>query len=168
MRNAKISIDGVDAIIFDFDGVLSDNYVQVDETGKEYVRCSRADGLAFDTFRKLGLKTMILSTEMSPVVSARAQKLKVPVLQGAANKVEALRSLAESQCVDLSRAVYVGNDLNDFQAMRLCGYSVCPADSHERIKEIATITLVRRGGEGVARELLEDVFEVDIVRTLYS
>ena len=163
----SIDIERIDAVVFDFDGVLSDNYVYVDQLGVESVRCSRADGLAFDAFRKLGLRVIIVSTEANPVVAARAKKLKVPVIQGALNKADALRGLADDQDVNLSRLVYVGNDLNDYQAMQLCGYSACPADSHDRIKEIATFTLSKRGGEGVARALLEDVLQVDIIQTLY-
>lgn len=68
----------------------------------------------------------------------------------------------------MTNVLYVGNDLNDFIAMGMCGYSACPADSHEKIKTIATVTLSTRGGEGVARALIEDVFNVDIVKTLYS
>jgi len=48
----------------------------------------------------------------------------------------------------------------------MCGYSACPADSHVRIKDKATIVLRTKGGEGVARELIEDVFSIDIVKTL--
>ena len=72
-------IDDIDAIILDFDGVLTDNSVYVDQNGIEQVKCSRSDGLAFDVLRKLKKPIHILSTEKNPVVLARASKLKVPV-----------------------------------------------------------------------------------------
>lgn len=168
MRKATIQFEDVSLIVFDFDGVFTDNFVYVDQNGNECVRCSRADGLAFDVLRKLGKKTVILSTEANPVVAARAKKLKVPVMQGIHSKPEALNELAKEFGINLSNVLYVGNDLNDFMAMGMCGYSACPADSHEKIKTIATVTLSTRGGEGVARALIEDVFNVDIVKTLYS
>ena len=62
----------------------------------------------------------------------------------------------------------MGNDLNDYQAMRLCGISVCPADSHPKIKEISDIVLKTNGGNGVVRELLEDVFGLDFIEILYK
>lgn len=168
MRKFEIQLDNLDAIVFDFDGVLTDNFVYVDQSGNESVRCSRADGLAFDVLHKLEKKAVILSTEANPVVTARAQKLRVPVIQGVRSKPEALIKLAKDLGVNLAKVLYVGNDLNDVMAMGMCGYSACPADSHEKIKMMATLTLAVRGGEGVVRELIEDVFKVDIVKTLYS
>ena len=162
-----INIQEVDALIFDFDGVLTDNGVYVNESGCEQVRCSRADGLAFDVFRKLGTKVWILSTEKNRVVSKRAKKLNTPVLQGVKNKVDGLNKLAQEEGIHLSRVLYVGNDLNDYHAMQLCGYSACPADSHPVIKGIAKFPLITKGGMGIAREIIEDVLGIDIIKTLY-
>ncbi len=166
MAKKKIRLENLDAIIFDFDGVLTDNRVYLDSNGAEFVSCNRGDGLAFDVLRVLDKPTYILSTEKNPVVSKRAQKLRVPVLQSINNKADALRSLADKKGYMLEKILYVGNDLNDYQALMLCGYSVCPADSHVRIKEVATITLKARGGEGVARELLEEILGLDILKIL--
>ena len=68
-----INIDKLDALVFDFDGVLTDNKVYLGEDGKELVSCSRADGLAFDVLRKLNIPVLILSTEKSLVVKMRAK-----------------------------------------------------------------------------------------------
>lgn len=166
MKDNFISIDSIDVFIFDFDGVLTDNIVLVDQNGKESVSCSRADGLAFDVLHKLKKFTYILSTEKNPVVEQRAKKLKIQVLQGIGNKAEALKDLAIRKSFNLSNALYVGNDINDYRAMQLCGYSVCPADSHPKIKNISDVVLKTLGGKGVVRELLEEVFEVDFIKTL--
>ena len=167
MKNQPISLDEIDVFIFDFDGVLTDNLVHLDQDGKEWVSCSRADGLAFDVLRKLEKPSYILSTENNPVVSARAKKLKIQALQGVKNKVSTLLTLSESKGYDLSRILYVGNDLNDFHVMKICGYSACPIDSHIKIKELSNIVLNTRGGEGVVRELLEDVLYLDFIKILY-
>ena len=163
----KISLDNIDAFVFDFDGVLTNNLVHLNQDGKEWVSCSRSDGLAFDVLRKLEKPSYILSTENNPVVSARAKKLKIQVLQGIKNKADSLLNLSESMGYDLSRILYVGNDLNDFHVMKICGYSACPIDSHIKIKELSNIVLNTRGGEGVVRELLEDVLYLDIIKILY-
>ena len=89
-----MTLDDIDAFVFDFDGVLTNNLVKIDENGKESVSCSRADGLEFDVLRKLNKPAYILSTEKNLVVKARAKKLKIPVIQGVANKVEAIKKLA--------------------------------------------------------------------------
>ena len=164
----KILLDDIDAFIFDFDGVLTNNLVHLDESGKEWVTCSRADGLAFDVLHKLKKPVFILSTERNPVVSARAKKLKVPVIQGITNKVDTLVSLLETKGFDLNRVLYVGNDLNDFPVMQVCGYAICPADAHPRIKELATVVLGCGGGTGVVRELLEDILALNFIKILYS
>lgn len=160
--------NNIELFVFDFDGVLTNNSVYVDQKGSEWVRCSRSDGLAFDVLRKLNKSACILSTEKNPVVSARAKKMQVPVLQGCDNKVEALVSLSQELEVELEKVLYVGNDVNDYQAMQLCGYGACPSDGHVKIKEISTVVLNSLGGEGVVRELLEDVFNVDFVEVLYK
>ena len=167
MKNQPISLDEIDVFIFDFDGVLTDNLVHLDQDGKEWVSCSRADGLAFDVLRKLEKPSYILSTENNPVVSARAKKLKIQALQGVKDKVSTLLTLSESKGYDLSRILYVGNDLNDFHVMKICGYTACPIDSHIKIKELSNIVLNTRGGEGVVRELLEDVLYLDFIKILY-
>jgi YrbI family 3-deoxy-D-manno-octulosonate 8-phosphate phosphatase len=164
----KISLDNIDAFIFDFDGVLTNNHVSISESGKESVNCSRADGLAFDVLNKLNKPAYIISTEKNSVVEARAKKLKVPVLQGVNNKVEAMIELANLKGYSLENILYTGNDINDYLVMQLCGYTACPADSHPKIKDVSSISLSRNGGDGIVRELLEEVLELDFIKILYQ
>lgn len=161
-------LDDIDALVFDFDGVLTDNLVLVNQEGEEFVSCSRGDGLAFDVLNKIKKPVFILSTEKNSVVTTRGKKLKVPVIQGVKNKVTALKTLVETNNFNLENILYIGNDLNDYHAMNLCGYSVCPSDSHNKIKQVAKITLKAKGGAGVARELLEDVLKIDFLTVLYT
>ena len=159
--------ENIDVFVLDFDGVLTNNLVYVNQEGIESVACSRADGLAFDVLRELVKPTYILSTEKNQIVTTRANKLKIPALQGINNKVEALKEIADKEGFNLKNILYVGNDLNDYQVMKLCGFSVCPADSHPKIKEIASIVLKTNGGNGIARELLEDILGLDFIKILY-
>ena len=163
-----MTLDDIDAFVFDFDGVLTNNLVKIDENGKESVSCSRADGLAFDVLRKLNKPAYILSTEKNLVVKARAKKLNIPAIQGVADKVEAIKKLAADNSYSLKNILYVGNDLNDYLVMQLCGYSVCPADSHTKIKSVSSIILSTNGGDGIVRELLEEVLNLDFIKILYQ
>ncbi len=142
-------------IVFDFDGVLTDNRVLVFEDGQEAVFCNRSDGLGFDMLRKAGVPVIILSTETNRVVATRAGKLKVPCLQGVQDKRLALEAYCREHRVPLKHVLYVGNDLNDEQAMRLVGWTASPADAHPRIRRLSRIRLRSRGGMGVAREIAE-------------
>jgi len=164
----EINFDEIDALVFDFDGVLTNNLVYLNQDGQEWVACSRSDGLAFEVLRKLKKLTFIISTENNPVVTARARKLLIPVLQGVSNKVDALEGIVLANELKLERVLYIGNDVNDFLVMKLCGYSACPSDSHEKIKSISSIVLNTKGGYGIVRELLEDNFGLDFVEILYN
>ena len=168
MKNSKISLSDIEAFVFDFDGVLTNNLVHLSQDGQEWVSCSRADGLAFDVLRKLKIPAYILSTEKNLVVTERAKKLKIQAMQGVSDKVKAIKIFSTENKYKLDRVLYVGNDLNDYEAMKLCGYSVCPSDSHNKIKKIADIVLKTQGGKGVVRELLEDVLEIDLIKILYK
>ena len=163
MKTSKIQL-----ITFDFDGVFTDNSVVLDEAGMEYVRCSRADGLAIDVFKKIGIKTLVLSTEKNQVVAARAKKLGMPVISGCGNNLRSLTEYCANNLISIDNVCYVGNDVNDFYVMQECGFSCCPADSHQSIVEIASIVLETAGGRGVARELAEKVFGLDIKKILFD
>ena len=161
-------LDNIDAFVFDFDGVLTNNFVYLDQNGIESVACSRADGLAFDVLRRLNKPSFILSTEKNRVVEARAQKLQISVVQGAENKVLGIKEIIKKENCKLENVLYVGNDLNDYLVMSICGFTACPADSHEKIKQISNIVLKTNGGHGVVRELLEDILDLDFIEILYK
>ena len=163
----SISIDDIDALIFDFDGVLTDNLVHLNQDGKEWVSCNRSDGLAFDVLRKLNKPTYIVSSEKNLVVTARAEKLNIPVFQGVKDKITVIQTLEKDYGYSVDRLLYIGNDLNDFMAMKICGYSACPADSHHIIKELSDIVLNTKGGAGIVRELLEDILKINFIEILY-
>jgi N-acylneuraminate cytidylyltransferase len=145
----------VACLVMDFDGVLTDDHVYVDQQGVESVRCSRADGLGLALLRERGVKLLILSKEQNPVVSARAQKLRVECLQGVDDKLSGLRAWAESNAVALEHTVYVGNDVNDLECMRHVGCAAAPADAQLEARRAARILLSRSGGDGAVRELCD-------------
>ena len=142
-------------LVYDFDGVITDNTVYVDQHGTETVRVHRGDGLAISLFKKAGYKQLILSTETNPVVSKRAEKLGIPVIQGSANKRDALQHYCKKNNIDLQTVLYVGNDINDYDVMQLVKYKICPADAVDSIKAISDVILTIKGGNGVIRELYD-------------
>ena len=164
----NISLKDIEVFIFDFDGVLTNNLVHLDSQGNEWVSCSRADGLAFDALRKLNQTVYILSTEKNLVVTARATKLQIPVIQGVVDKSNSIKELADRENFNLDKVLYLGNDLNDYYAMKLCGFTACPSDSHSKIASVSDIVLRTAGGNGVVRELLEDVLGLNLLKILYQ
>ena len=142
----------VKLIVYDFDGVMTDNRVIVDETGRESVVVNRADGLAVSLIRRMGIEQLILSTEKNPVVLKRAEKLGLLCLNGVDNKKETLIQHLYRANIDRKNVVYIGNDLNDLEVMEYVGYAVAPADADPAVKEIARTVTEARGGDGVIRE----------------
>jgi len=147
----------MDAIVFDFDGVLTDNRVLVSQDGTESVYCSRGDGMGFDILRTAGIPAFIMSSETNPVVSARARKLKLPVAQAVKDKGESLLALCREQGFKPERIIFVGNDVNDLPAMRMAGFPVAVADAVPAVRQAAWRVLNTPGGAGVVRELIDTI-----------
>lgn len=145
----------VDALVTDFDGVHTDDHALVERGGREAVRVSRGDGLGVGSARDAGVRMLILSSETDPVVSARGAKLGVPVLQGVADKAQALKGWLAEEDLDPARVAYVGNDVNDLGCLHLVGWPVAVADAHPAVLAAARLVLARRGGEGAVREVCD-------------
>jgi YrbI family 3-deoxy-D-manno-octulosonate 8-phosphate phosphatase len=141
-------------IVYDFDGVMTDNRVLVSETGEESAVVNRSDGLAISFIREqLGIAQLILSTEKNPLVKRRGEKLGIEVIHGVSDKAGVLLEYTKSKGISLADTLMIGNDLNDLAAMSQCGYSCCPQDAEMEVLDAADLVLTRRGGEGVVREL---------------
>ena len=161
----KFHLDDIHTLIFDFDGIFTDNKVFFDKNGNELVMCDRADGFAFNLLRKflisenLNIDFFILSTEQNPVLISRAKKLNLPCFYGVKDKLEFIKNHFSDRYKseeDISKGiVYFGNDLNDYEAMKFCRYSIAPENSHVLIKNISTYVLESKGGNGFLREFVE-------------
>jgi N-acylneuraminate cytidylyltransferase len=142
-------------VVFDFDGVMTDNRVWVDEEGTESVACNRSDGLGLERLRRLGVELFVLSTESNPLVSARCRKLGLSLEQNVGDKGDRLRCLLRERGISAEDVVYVGNDVNDADCMRIAGCSVAVADAHPDVRHLADVMLTRPGGHGAVRELCD-------------
>jgi len=147
------------AVVFDFDGVFTDNRVIVSESGEESVICSRGDGMGIARLKKLGIPTVVLSSETNAVVAARCKKLGIECVTGLKGKLQRLHHWAETQGVDLSEAVYLGNDVNDIECLKEVGYGVAVGDAHDSVLPYANIKLAASGGQHAVRELV-DLIEI--------
>ena len=148
-------LSGLRVLFYDFDGVMTDNRVLVDQNGIESVFVNRSDGLAVSRLKKRGYTQVIVSTETNPVVEKRAEKLKIPVIHGVEDKGEIIRKYLEDNRIPREETLFIGNDLNDLPAFNAVGVKACPADAYEVIKKAADIVFQSRGGAGVIRELMD-------------
>jgi N-acylneuraminate cytidylyltransferase len=141
-------------IVLDFDGVLTDNRVWVDERGHEQIAANRSDSLAMHILRKkLPIEITVLSMETNPVVAARCKKIDVPVIQGVDEKAAVLKKLITDKGLNPSQVIYVGNDVNDLVCFDLVGCACAPADSHPDVLRAADLVLPSNGGHGAVRDL---------------
>ncbi|KOT65596.1 MULTISPECIES: acylneuraminate cytidylyltransferase [Streptomyces] len=145
--------DDIDAVVLDFDGTQTDDRVLVDSDGREMVAVHRGDGLGIAALRKAELKLLILSTEVNPVVAARARKLRLPVLHGIDRKDLALKQWCEEQGIAPERVLYVGNDVNDLPCFGLVGWPVAVASAHDVVRGAARAVTSTPGGGGAIREI---------------
>ena len=145
-------------VVFDFDGVFTDNTVSVTQDGIESVRCWRSDGLGLARLRSIGIETFIISTEINPVVMARAQKLKLPCKQGVHDKGAEILATCKDLQIDPQQTMFVGNDINDIPAFQSVGIPVGVADSYPEIYPFIIYLTQKQGGLGAVREICDLVF----------
>ncbi|HYC71303.1 MAG TPA: HAD hydrolase family protein [Opitutaceae bacterium] len=145
-------------LVFDFDGVFTDNAVYVNQDGVETVRCWRSDGLGLSRLRETGrVEMLVVSTEENPVVTARCRKLKLSCFQGVADKAARMGQLAAERGLPLARVAYVGNDINDAGCLQSAGLPIVVADAHPDVRPLARLVTEVPGGFGAVREIC-DVF----------
>jgi YrbI family 3-deoxy-D-manno-octulosonate 8-phosphate phosphatase len=161
----EIKLSSIDEIIrrirlvaFDFDGVFTNNMVYVFEDGREAVRCFRSDGIGLHKLKKLGLETVIISTEANPVVSARAHKLKIRCIQDCQDKRAALEDIAHDLGIGLAEVAFVGNDVNDLPCLECVALPIVVQDAHQDVVSTARYQTKNPGGHGAVREVC-DLFE---------
>ncbi|MFI0237117.1 cytidylyltransferase domain-containing protein [Streptomyces sp. NPDC016845] len=145
--------EDIDAVVLDFDGTQTDDRVLIDSDGREFVTVHRGDGLGIAALRRSGLKMLILSTEVNPVVAARARKLKIPVLHGIDRKDLALKQWCEEQGIAPERVLYAGNDVNDLPCFAVAGWPVAVASAHDVVRGAARAVTTAPGGDGAIREI---------------
>lgn len=156
-RQRRAMPKGIELIILDFDGVITDNKVWTDQDGRETVAASRSDSIKIGELREKGIEVMILSSEPNPVVAARAKKMGVDAIHGVGlqDKGRVMREVLEKKNVKAENVVYVGNDLNDLPCFEVAGWSVAVADAYPEVLQAADFVLSKAGGNGAVRELCD-------------
>ena len=150
----------VSLVVLDFDGVLTDDRVYVNQHGEETVAAHRGDGMGISQLKKAGIEVVILSKEKNPVVKARADKLGIPAYQGIDEKGKELQSLMADKGIPSEQVVYLGNDINDLPCFPLVGLAAAVADAHPKVIERAQLVLSKNGGYGAVRELADLLLEI--------
>jgi YrbI family 3-deoxy-D-manno-octulosonate 8-phosphate phosphatase len=144
-------------LVLDFDGVLTDNRVLVDQEGKEAVWCHRGDGWGIARLKEAGVDVMVISTEQNPVVAARCRKLDIPCIHGCNDKLSALQAVAREKTLGPERIAFVGNDVNDLECLRWVAFPFVVADAMPEVQAAACLITRRPGGAGAVREVCDSI-----------
>ncbi len=144
-------------IITDFDGCLTDDRVWLNQDGEEFAAANRKDGLAVKRLKTLGIEVVIASTETNKVVLARGNKMGVEVLQGLADKAEAIEQYLKQKELSWNDVWYIGNDVNDLGAIGMASLSLSPADAVKKVRKTVDIVLQTNGGSGILSEIATEI-----------
>lgn len=149
-------------VVFDFDGVMTDNCVWVDEDGREQIAANRSDSYGIRGLKTAGIEAIVLSMEPNPVVAARCRKMNIQALHGIEKKGIALSTLLKERNINPAEVIYMGNDTNDLDCFAVSGYSVAVADAHPAVLRAADLVLKNTGGHGAVRELCDLILQKGI------
>jgi YrbI family 3-deoxy-D-manno-octulosonate 8-phosphate phosphatase len=153
-NNVEEKLKNIKLLAMDFDGVLTDNKVFIDEDGKEMVICDRSDSLGIKMLKKekKEIDIIVISKETSKVVKARCEKLHIECMTGIDDKLEALKRIIENKKLKFENVAYIGNDVNDLQCIHNSGIGVAVSDSVSQVLEVADFVTTKKGGHGAVRE----------------
>lgn len=144
----------------DVDGVLTDAGMYYGESGDEWKKFNTRDGMGIKLLQRVGIITAIVTQERTKLVARRAEKLAIPELhQGVMDKLLCIREMAERHGLTLSQVAYIGDDVNDLEALKAVGFSSSPADGMPHVTAVVDYVCQKKGGEGAVREIVEIILE---------
>lgn len=150
----------VKLVVLDIDGTITDGSLYYSKNGLELKKFNVKDGLAITLLRFIGIDVLFLTSEKSEIIDARANKLKIEyVIQNTHNKLVELTNFISGKGISFSEVLYIGDDINDFEAMGEVGVSACPNNSSTYIKDVSDYVSQFAGGEGAVREIIELLME---------
>ena len=149
----------IDLVVFDFDGVFTNNKVFVSEDGVESVVCSRLDGIGLQKIRDLSIPSIIISTETNKVVLERAKKLNIDCMQAVEDKEVALKEYCSKNKFSLENTIFLGNDINDLSALNIVGNPIVVNDCHNDLLNENFFQTKKDGGNGAVREVCDKIYQ---------
>lgn len=146
----------IKAVALDIDGVLTDGSFLWDAAGNETKRFHFRDIMGISRATKSGIRFALISGERNGIVDRVAAKFGITdVHQGCSDKAAALIAFSEKSGIPLTRIAFMGDDINDLDALRIAGLRCAPADAHKKVLKEAQFIAQKTGGHGAVRDLLD-------------
>lgn len=147
-------------IITDIDGVWTDGSMYYDQTGNELKRFNTYDSAGVLFAHLLDIPVAILTGEDTEIVARRAQKIQVDYLfQGVKNKVKVVETLLEKLQITFDDCAFIGDDINDVALLQKVGFSGCPVNAPDYIKNKVDYITKTKGGDGAFRDFVEYILQ---------
>lgn len=147
-------------LIMDVDGTLTDGGIYLDCIGNEMKRFDVKDGAGIKQIQKIGVETMLLTGRESKCVTERGRELAIEyVFQGIKDKKKFLKEFSEKYNISLENMAYIGDDYNDLESMKLVGYTACPSDASQEVKDTVNYVCSKQGGYGAVREYVDYIIK---------
>jgi len=158
----------IELIVLDVDGTMTNSLISYSANGDEIKSFNVKDGLAIVSWMKLGKKVAIITGRNSQIVARRAKELHIEhFYQGIEDKLTTLKTLTEKLHISMENVAAIGDDLNDYKMLEAAEISFVPSDASEHVEKIATVSLIRRGGEGAVREMIEYLINKEGLKQKY-
>lgn len=145
-------------LLLDVDGTMTDAGIYIMEDGKQFKKFHARDGIGIKLAMQAGVDVGIISHSMvAEMVNARANMLGMKnVYIGPRPKLEVLEEWQQELGLKDEEIAFIGDDINDYHIIQRVGFSACPADAVEQIKEIVDVVLTKKGGDGAVREFIDN------------
>ncbi len=155
-------------LVLDVDGCLTDGSIIYSAEWIESKEFNVKDGLGISTWIKMGNDVAIITGRKSKIVEKRAHELGVQHLyQGIKDKERVLKEIVEKLEIGFDEVAVIGDDLNDFNMLRLAGRSFTPNNGVKEIQKIVDTVLTKNGGEGAVREMIDMLVDENLQRDLF-
>lgn len=156
MSNLRIKL-----VLTDIDGVWTDGGMYYDQTGNEWKKFHTYDSAGVLFCHQNNIPVGIITGEETEIVRRRAEKIKVDYLfQGIKNKLQVAKKLCEELNITLKEVAYIGDDINDVELIKTVGISATPSSAPGYIKNLASFSTSKAGGEGAFREFVERILNI--------
>jgi 3-deoxy-D-manno-octulosonate 8-phosphate phosphatase (KDO 8-P phosphatase) len=151
----------IKAFVFDVDGVLSSNKISLDTNGEPMRTVNIKDGYALQLAIKKGFQIGIITGGYSSAVRIRYERLGIiHIYMGSYIKTADYKDFKKITSLKDKEIMYCGDDMPDYNVMKKVGLPVAPADAASEIKKIAKYVSPYNGGEGVARDIIEQTLKI--------
>lgn len=152
-----INTEKIKMVITDFDGIITDNCVYVDNNGNMTRKINFKDVMAFSILQKNGIKTAIISGESNAAIEILAKKFDIKEIhQNIRNKIQVLKDIVEKYSLSKEDFLYIGDDINDYEALMYSKNAFTVSEAVDKIKSIPHIKITKSpSGAGAFREIVD-------------